>query len=142
MGWNYFHDLNDDGGAWGSDIGNALTAWQTSWVGSNYVMGLCLDSNDSGNAYTLPCNGGNFQNWRFDVNRVRDAQTGRCLDSNDSGNVYTSPCNGGNFQNWEFFDNMIFDRQTRLCLQSDSSGNLSTAPCDVTYINQFWFPHL
>jgi len=63
-----------------------------------------LDSNTSGNVYTMGCNGGNFQNWEFDdsgaATTIRNVSTGLCLDSNTSGNVYTMGCNGGNFQNW------------------------------------------
>jgi hypothetical protein len=30
----------------------------------NLATGRCLDSNTSGSAYTLGCNGGSFQRWR------------------------------------------------------------------------------
>jgi hypothetical protein len=65
--------------------------------------GWCLDSNYSGNVYTLPCNGGNFQNWLMvpvhqsnDTFAFRDAQTGTCLydfyiNSGLEG-VRTAPC--------------------------------------------------
>jgi serine/threonine-protein kinase len=63
----------------------------------NNGTGHCLDSNWVGEAYTLECNGGNYQNWRtsrlFDnVYLVIDNQTDRCLDSDGAGRVYTSPC--------------------------------------------------
>ena len=63
--------------------------------------GFCLDSNYAGQVYTDSCNGGNFQNWQFFGNTIRDRQTGRCLDSNYAGQAYTLPCNGGNYQNWD-----------------------------------------
>ena len=124
----------------GALISGALTAFQPNWVGYNDRRDYAWTAINNGNVYTDSCNTGNYQNWRFNVNTIVDAQTGLCLDSNIYGNVYTDSCNGGNFQNWEFFGNVIFDRQTRLCLQSDYYGNVTTAPCDLNNPFQNWSP--
>jgi hypothetical protein len=136
MGWNLSLDLQY-GVPWVHTISGDLFQYQQGAIEQNTQTGRCLDSNYNGNAYTQPCNGGNYQNWRFNANTVVDAQTGRCLDSDYYGNVYTLPCNGGNYQNWEFFGNVIYDRQTTLCLQ-DNYGSLVTAACDPNNLFQNW----
>ncbi len=92
----------------------------------------CLDSNDKGNAYTLECNGGDYQKWYAPGDgTIRDKKTGRCLDSNDSGNAYTLECNGGDYQKWQApGDGTIRDKKTGRCLDSNDSGNAYTLECN------------
>jgi serine/threonine-protein kinase len=83
-------------------------------IQEEHGRGRCLDSNSAGNAYGIPCNGGQYQRWDFiyegkmtdsyyqrswDVYTIVDRATGRCLDGN--GVVgYTLGCNGGAYQRW------------------------------------------
>ena len=61
----------------------------SAWAGSSITLhdkatGHCLDSNSSGDAYALQCNGGSYQHW-YDNSYgggtvyFQDVQTGRCL---------------------------------------------------------------
>lgn len=109
------------------------------WTWQNTATLRCLDSNFSGNGYTLGCNGGDFQLWTNTPlnfgDQIRDKATGRCLDSNTSGNAYTLPCNGGAFQQWTVrftgsFGFEIRNVATGLCLDSNTSGDLYTLGCN------------
>jgi hypothetical protein len=71
-----------------------ILATESNWVGVDGQTGLCLDSD--GNTYTDSCNGGNSQNWKFDLNTIVDVQTGLCLDGDVYGSVSTNTCNGNN----------------------------------------------
>jgi serine/threonine-protein kinase len=99
----------------------------------------CLDSNAVGFAYTLSCNGGNYQNWHRHAGtfatKVINNQTGRCLDSNAAKQVYTLPCNGGSYQEWVFtyyspYGYELRNVATGYCLDSNTSGNLYTHVCN------------
>jgi hypothetical protein len=67
----------------------------------NWQSGNCLDSNYNGDAYSIGCNGGTYQNWSIDHVatqngyvfgfNITDDQTGMCLDTN-SISVYTHSC--------------------------------------------------
>jgi hypothetical protein len=101
----------------------------------NWNNGRCLDSNSAGAAYTLPCNGGQYQQWEeLDeisgaayTDRLVDVATNRCL-TNDSGQVYTYPCIPGyRNQLWVDYDlggnaHMYLNIQTGFVLKANSAG--------------------
>ena len=119
--------------------GNASALSGGPWTWISTATQLCLDSNHDGEAYTLGCNGGNYQLWTNTPftygDQIVDHQTGRCLDSNTSGDVYAIPCNGGSFQQWTMSHKGAYGWEiknvaTGLCLDSNTNGDVYTLGCN------------
>ncbi|KND28198.1 hypothetical protein IQ63_33835 [Streptomyces acidiscabies] len=75
----------------------------SAYVGENFLRnwetGRCLDADNTGSIYTLPCQQGNaYQTWEpnyirhstYDMVQVKNKATGRCLH-----------VNGGGYQKWK-----------------------------------------
>lgn len=96
---------------------------------------LCLDSNSSGKAYTLKCNGGGNQNWHSSSSQpyaLIDDATGLCLAIQETSGIYTFKCNKKSEQQWTFTGTDIGtfkSRYTGECLASNSSGKVYGAVC-------------
>jgi len=77
----------------------------SAYVGENFLRnwetGRCLDADNSGSIYTLPCQSGNaYQTWQpvylrhtsADEVQIRNKATGRCLHVNGNGALTTYWC--------------------------------------------------
>jgi len=145
-------------GLLGSLIVAAPANAAVSYTGNlrNWTHDNCLDSDNGGNAYALPCNGGNYQNWQiqfyasidgFDTYRVVNQQTHRCLDGNDN-SVYTNPCQDPNYwQKWRVLSSYNGSTQY-FAFQSVQTGrcvvgfgtSLSPQQCHNYVSSESWRP--
>jgi hypothetical protein len=108
----------------------------------NYESGRLLDSNEAGNIYTLPQNGGNFQKWNLFCEQnlcvIQNVATGRIIDSNNAGNAYTLPANGGDFQKWYRTFSGI---QDRFYFQNKATGRFLDSNNGSVYTLPFYGNH-
>lgn len=136
-------------------VGTAGAAQADSYVsivsGSFDVLATkyCLDSNTNGlgggvgAVYTLPCNGGNYQNWTVEQDTSRgglyrfiDNQTLRCL-TNDGTKVYAIGCiNGSNLQLWYWYQNNKYPSGWKMMIAYDGLNALDANGAGVNCVSR------
>lgn len=96
----------------------------------------CLDSNASGQAYTLPCNGGRYQRWHVydSPTRLIDVKTGRCLAANTKDLIFTWPCNNRTYEKWRIVahtgSRTYINLFTGKCLDGNYRGKVYAHVCN------------
>lgn len=113
-------------GASAADYGDPATRAIKS-----HSNGLCLDSNESGWTYAMPCNGGNYQQW---TERSADVAS---VDGNPGIN-WQWPAVPSNFQA-AYGAITLVDAQTGRCLQAGGDNlTVTTEACVPGAASQTW----
>jgi Ricin-type beta-trefoil lectin domain len=100
----------------------------------NPLYNTCLDSDNSGNVYTNPCNHGAYQKWSLTASsggyEIQDLQTGRCLDHPPTGGgVITNSCDGGLQRTWTLNNNIKNKYSPACVLALSASSRVSFGSC-------------
>ena len=96
----------------------------------NVATGLCLDSNNAGDLYTMACNGGDFQQWALLGDLIFDVSTNLHMESTADGKVSMTAHFGYSSENWYQVGQTIINMDSGRCLDSNNAGQVYTLPCN------------
>ncbi|MFB6828387.1 RICIN domain-containing protein [Streptomyces hydrogenans] len=124
--------------------------------GQNHETGRCMDDSWAGDLQAWPCNGMDFQQFRFSdgiwsgeryYHELRNKETGRCIDDSfaTEKGLRAWPCNGMKFQQWYVTNGAggttFKNRETGRCIDDSWAAGLRAWPCNGMNFQKWWGVH-
>ncbi|MFF5921958.1 RICIN domain-containing protein [Streptomyces flavochromogenes] len=122
--------------------------------GQNNETRRCMDDSWAEDLRSFPCNGMDFQQFRYSdgvwggdryYHELRNKVTGRCVDDSWAGQLRAWPCNGMKFQQWSVTNSSggttFRNRETGRCIDDSWAEDLRAFPCNGLNFQKWWGVH-